>query len=98
MFNVDSDYNPILIISGITYLILPPSVISIAYLTSFGTWKNSEKLVSSFLQDSCLFDCLFISTTVFLGINGDIRVIFRNFYFITSLFIIPRGFTFVAPQ
>ena len=73
-------------------------MLSVAYFTSFGTRKNDENLVSSFLKDNCVFDCLYISNTVFVGINGDIKVIFGNFYFITSIFIIPYGFTFVAPR
>ena len=43
LFPVYYGLNPILPISNITYLILPPSVISITSFTSFETWKNSEK-------------------------------------------------------
>ena len=81
LFPVYSDFNIILLISDITDLILPPYVIYIASLNSFGTWENSENMVSYFLKDNCLFGCLFISTNVCVGINGDVWVIFGHFLF-----------------
>ena len=38
-----SDFNTILIVSGITDLMQSLSIISIAYFTTFETWKKYEK-------------------------------------------------------
>ena len=43
LFPVEYYLNPILLLSNITDLILPLSVISIASFTSVGTWGHSEK-------------------------------------------------------